>query len=64
MSESGVFEFSWDEGKVIKTNNVDQFKQTRSGEKSRLSIISFKKFSDGVLASKAREKGSPLSDVE
>jgi hypothetical protein len=64
MSDLGYTEFGFDDGKVIKTNNVDQFKQTRSGEKSRISIISFKKFSDGVLANKAREKGSALTDAE
>lgn len=61
---SEVMEFSFDDGKVIKNNAVDLFKQTRSGEKTRLSLISFKKFSDGVLASKARDKGAALTDAE
>lgn len=61
---SEIQEFSFDDGKVIKNNAIEQFKQTRPGEKSRLSIVSFKKFSDAVLAGKARDKGAPLSDAE
>lgn len=59
-----ILEFGFDDGKVIKNNAIDQFKQTRPGEKSRLSIVSFKKFSDTILAQKARDKGAPLSDAE
>ena len=61
---SDMFEFGFEESKVIKTNAVEQFKQTRSGEKTRVSIISLKKYSDGILAEKAKEKGSPLTDME
>lgn len=57
-------EFSFDDGKVIKNTNVNTFKQTKPGEKTRVSIVSFKKYSDTVLASKAREKGSALTDQE
>lgn len=61
---SDIMEFGFDDAKVIKNQGVDQFKQTRSGETSRISVISFKKFHDVVLAAKAREKGSPLTDQE
>jgi hypothetical protein len=62
MSE--IQEFSFDDGKVIKNNAVQQFKQTKSGEKTRVSVVSFKKYSDTVLAQKAREKGTSLTETE
>ena len=61
---SDIMEFGFDDAKVIKNQGVDQFKQTRPGEVSRISVVSFKKFHDVVLASKAREKGSALTDAE
>lgn len=61
---SDAIEFGFDDSKSIKTSDVDLFKQSRSGEKTRVSIISFKRFHDGVIAKKAKEKGSPLSDAE
>ena len=64
MSDNNVFEFGFDEGTVIKNQAIDRFKQNRSGQKDRISIVSFKRVHDGVLASKAREKGSPLTDAE
>ncbi len=59
-----MFEFGFEESKVIKTNAVEQFKQTRSGEKTRVSIVSFKKYHDSVIAEKTKEKGSALTDIE
>lgn len=64
MSDNSVFEFGFDEGTVIKNQAIDRFKQNRSGQKDRISIVSFKRVHDGVLAAKAREKGSPLTDAE
>jgi hypothetical protein len=61
---SDVIDFSFDEAKVIKPQGIELFKQTRSGEKHRVSLISFKKFHDVILATKAKEKGAPLSDAE
>lgn len=61
---SDVMEFGFDDGKVIKNQGVDLFKQSKNGEKTRVSIVSFKRFHDGVLAQKAKEKGSPLTDQE
>ena len=61
---SNVMEFGFDDAKVVKTSGIELFKQTRSGEKHRVSVIAFKKFHDEVLARKTREKGSSLSDEE
>lgn len=57
-------EFGFDDAKVIKVQGVDQFKQSKPGEKSRISIVSFKRYHDTVLAAKTREKGSALTDEE
>jgi hypothetical protein len=65
-----IMEFGFDDAKVIKNQGVEQFKQGKKGEKTRVSIISFKKFHDVVLASKQREKVGPdgkmipLTDAE
>jgi len=64
MSDNSVIEFGFEEGTVIKSQGIDRFKQTRSGQKDRLSIVSFKRVHDGVLVAKAREKGAPLTDAE
>lgn len=61
---SDVMEFGFDDAKVIKNQGIEQFKLSRTGEKARIAIISFKKFHDVALAGKAREKGSPLTDEE
>lgn len=61
---SEIMEFGLDEAKVIKNNAIDFFKQAKSGEKTRVSIVSFKKFSDVVFAAKAKEKDAPLTDQE
>ena len=61
---SDVMEFGFDDGKVIKNQGVELFKQSRPKEKTRVSIISFKKFADVVIAKKAKEAGHPLSDQE
>jgi hypothetical protein len=60
---SSVQEFALDEGKVIKTQEIEVFKQNKA-EKSRISVIAFKKFHDMVLSSKAKDAGRPLSDQE
>jgi len=59
-----IVEFGFDDAKIIKNNAVDFFKQSKPGEKTRVSIVSFKKFSDVILAAKARDKGAALSDAE
>ncbi len=61
---SDVFEFGFDEAKVIKTSNVEQFKQSKPGEKTRLAIVSFKKLADVKIAAVQRERGAALSDAE
>jgi hypothetical protein len=58
------YDFGFDEAKVIKAAGCEPFKQSRAGEKSRIAIISFKKYYDVALASKTKEKGSALTDVE
>lgn len=64
MSDNSVFEFGFDEGTVIKNQGIDRFKQNRSGEKNRVSIVSFKRVHDGIFVAKGKEKGSPLTDSE
>jgi hypothetical protein len=59
-----IMEFGFDDGKVIKNQGVDQFKQSRPNERTRISIVSFKKVHDVILGAKAKEKGSPLTDAE
>ncbi len=61
---SSAMEFGLDDAKTIKSQGVETFKQGKSGEKTRASVISFKKFHDVLIAQKAREKGAPLSDQE
>lgn len=61
---SDAMEFGLEESKLIKTNAVEFFKQTRAKEISRVSFIAFKKYEDGILAQKTGEKGSALSDEE
>ena len=63
-NNNSVIEFGFDDGKVIKTQGVDAFKQGKPGEKSKISIIAFKRYHDGVLAQKARDKQGPLTDEE
>lgn len=64
MSDDGIMDFGFDDGKVIKAQGIERFKQDRSGHTDRVSIIAFKTFADVVIASKSREKGSPLTDDE
>ncbi len=61
---SDIIEFGFDEAKLIKTSGCDPFKQTRPGEVSRVSIISFHKRADIILREKAIEKGAALTDGE
>lgn len=63
-SSNGVMEFGFEEAKVIKIQGVDQFKQSRPGQKDRITIVAFKKYIDGVFLTKAREKGSALTNDE
>lgn len=60
---ANVIDFSLDESKVVKTQEIELFKQNK-GEKNRISVIAFKKFHDMVLNAKAEEAGRPLSDQE
>ncbi len=61
---SNVMEFGFDDAKVIKHQGIEQLKFTTSGERAKVSIISFKRFHDTILSIKAREKGSALTDEE
>lgn len=61
---SDAIEFGFDDAKVIKNQTIDQFKLSKAGERARISVVSFKKFHDSVLALKTKEKGSPLTDEE
>lgn len=61
---SDVLEFGFDDGNTVKSNGIDKFKQSRAGEKSRVSVVSFKKYADIKIAAMARERGSALNDAE
>jgi hypothetical protein len=62
--ESSCFDFGFDEAKVIKNVGCELFKQGKAGEKSRITVISFRRLHDNVLLIKTREKGSALTDPE
>ena len=59
-----AFEFGLDSAQVVTVNSVEKFEQKASKQKNIVSIICFRKYSDGVLAKKTMEKGSPLTDEE
>jgi hypothetical protein len=61
---SDIIDFSLDDAKIVKNQGAELFKQSKSGEKHRVSIISFKRYHDGLLAKKAAEKKAPLTDQE
>lgn len=61
---SDIMEFGFDDAKIIKSQSIDKFQQAKPGQRDRISIVSFKKFHDVVLATKAKEKGAPLTDEE
>lgn len=61
---SDIIDFGLDDTKIIKTQGIDQFKLSRSGEKAAFSICAFKRFHDVVLAQKTMEKGKPLTEDE
>ncbi len=61
---SNIMDFGFDDSKVIKAAGVERFKQDRAGKIDRVSLIAFKTYHDVLLAGKAREKGSALTDVE
>ncbi len=61
---SDIVDFGFEESKVIKPAGIERFKLGRSGEIARVSIVSFKKYSDTKIAQKTREKGAPLTDDE
>jgi len=60
---TNIAEFSFDESKIVKTNEIEIFKQDK-GKKDRVSVVVFKKFHDMVLTNKAQEAGRPLTDQE
>ncbi len=61
---SDIVDFGFEESKVIKPSGIERFKLSRSGEIARISIVSFKRYSDTKIAQKAKEKGAPLTDEE
>ena len=58
----GVIEFGFDEGKIVRAQGAELFKQSRSGDRSRLSVVAFKRYHDLAIAKKTKEAGRPLSD--
>lgn len=63
-SDNSVIEFSFDETKVVQSQGIDRFKQSKHGEVNIVSIVAFKKHIEKILVKKALEKGSPLTDAE
>lgn len=61
---SDIMDFGFEDAKVIKTQGIDQFKLSRSGEKGAFSIIAFKKYHDVILATKQKERGTAFSEEE
>jgi hypothetical protein len=61
---SDIVDFGFEESKVIKPSGIERFKLGRPGEIARVSIVSFKNYSDIKIAQKAAEKGAPLTDNE
>lgn len=59
-----AFEFGFDSANVVKVNTVEKFEQKTAKQSNIVSIICFRKHSDGVLAKKKQEKGSDLTDEE
>jgi hypothetical protein len=61
---SDMIEFGLDNSKIIKAAGCEAFKQSRTGEQSRITIVAFETHHNLVLKSKEKEKGSPLTDAE
>jgi hypothetical protein len=61
---SDLLEIGFDDAGIISVSKYDKFKQTRHGEKSIISIVSFRRHHDTALRAKTMEKGSPLTDEE
>lgn len=59
-----TFEFGFDSAQVVTVNSVEKFEQKASKQKNIVSIVCFRKYSDGVLMRKTVEKGAPLTDEE
>lgn len=60
---NGLVDFGFNESKIIRPQGMEAWKQNK-GEKHRISVISFKRYHDIVLAQKAREADKPLTDAE
>ena len=61
---SDIMDFGFEDSKVIRSSNAEYFKQTKPNERTRISIVSFKRFADIEIAKKQRDKGALLSDTE
>ncbi len=61
---SDIVDFGFEESKVIKPQGIERLKLSRNGEIARVSIVSFKKYSDVIIGQKQREKGEALTDDE
>lgn len=62
-----ILEFGFEDSNVVKSNDLEMFKQSANAKKHIISIIAFKKHSDKVLAKKhaeARAAGKSLSEAE
>lgn len=61
---SNLMDFSFDDGKVIQAQGIEKFKQEKSNQQNKVSIVAFKSHAETVFAAKAKERGEPLSDEE
>lgn len=65
MEDDTIMEFGFDDSGHIKSTGMDKWKQAKAGEVSRVCLVAFNRFHDGVLKSKTREKGGDaLSNEE
>lgn len=61
--DNSITDFSFDDGKVIKSSSVEKFIQNKN-DTHRVSIISFKTFYEAYEGQRMREKGSALAEKE
>lgn len=59
-----IIEFGLDDVGTVKQSNIENWKQQRPGEISRVSIVAFKTFADCYFAQKLKETGKALTDAE
>ncbi len=61
---SDVVDFGFEESSIIKPTGVELFKQTRSGEKNKVSVIAFRTYFESESRKRAKERGEALNEQE